>query len=284
MGVRRAGYPAGMLAGTHLIPIHDENPAHRTPVVTYAFIVLNVLAFFLLEPSFGTGRSCARSDTACQVENCELTQFFFEWGVVPAEVANGEQIEGEICPGIETEPKSVPLSLLTSMFLHGGFFHLAGNMLFLWVFGNNIEDRVGHVKYVIFYLLAGLAGTLAHVFSNTGSIAPTIGASGAISGLLGAYIVLFPRAMIHALVPMLFFLRVRLPAVAVLGFWFVSQFFIGGGQQVGEGGVAWVAHVGGFVAGIILIYLLGGGRERPAPPEPAYPRLPDAPRGPFSPF
>ncbi|HEX2052480.1 MAG TPA: rhomboid family intramembrane serine protease [Actinomycetota bacterium] len=261
-----------------LIPIHDENPARRTPLLTLMIIVANVLAFFFLEPSFGTGRNCARADVTCQVENCELTQYFFQWGVVPREVASGEPVSGEICTGIETEPKSVVLSLFTSMFLHGGFFHLAGNMLFLWVFGNNIEDRLGHVRYLVFYLLAGLAGTLAHVFSNPESLTPTIGASGAISGLLGAYIVLFPRAMIHALVPMLFFFRVRLPAMAVLGFWFISQFFIGGGQQVGEGGVAWVAHVGGFVAGMILIYLLGGGRHKPTPARPAYPQ------GPFSPY
>ena len=272
------GYPPEVLAGNSLIPIHDENPTHRTPVFTVTLILVNVLAFFLLEPSFGTGRNCVRADVPCQLENCELTQFFLKWGVVPAEVTNGDQLSGEICPGVQTEPKSVLLSLFTSMFLHGGFFHLAGNMLFLWVFGNNIEDRLGHVRYLIFYALAGLAGSLAHVFANPTSMAPTIGASGAISGLLGAYIMLFPGAMIHALVPMLLFLRVRLPAMAVLGMWFISQFFIGGGQQVGEGGVAWVAHVGGFVAGMVLIFLLGGGRKRPTPTRPAYPPSP------FSPF
>ncbi len=267
-----------MLAGNSLIPIHDENPTHRTPLLVVGLIIVNVLAFFLLEPSFGSGRNCARGDMSCQLANCELSQFFFKWGVVPAEVSNGQQVSGEICPGVDTEPKSVPLSLITSMFLHGGFFHLAGNMLFLWVFGNNIEDRLGHVKFMIFYLLAGLAGSLAHVFANPESLAPTIGASGAISGLLGAYILLFPRAMIHALVPMLFFFRVRLPAMMVLGIWFVSQFFIGDAQQVGEGGVAWVAHVGGFVAGMVLIHMLGGGRGRPSPTPPI------SRQGPFSPF
>jgi len=257
-----------MLAGNNLIPIHDENPAHRTPFLVVGLIVVNILAFFLLEPGFGTPQGCARGDLECQRANCELSQFFFRWGVVPAEVTGGEQVRGEICPGITTEPKSVPLSLLTSMFLHGGFFHLAGNMLFLWVFGNNIEDRLGHLKFLLFYLLAGLAGSLAHVFANPDSLIPTIGASGAISGLLGAYILLFPNAMIHALVPMLFFFRVRLPAAAVLGVWFVSQFFIGGGQQLGEGGVAWVAHVGGFVAGMVLILVLGGARRRLASSPP----------------
>ncbi len=160
------------------------------------------------------------------------------------------------------------------MFLHGGFLHLAGNMLFLWVFGNNIEDRLGKVKYLIFFMLTGLIASLAHVFFNADSQVPTIGASGAVAGVLGAYIVLFPRARIHALVPMLLFFRIRLPAMAVLGIWFVSQFFIGSGQQVGGGGVAWVAHVGGFLAGMALIFLLGGGRQRPSKTMPAYPAGP----------
>ncbi len=262
-----------MFVGNGIIPIHDENPTLSKPVVTFVLIALNVLAFFLLEPNFGSGRNCAQSDLRCQVADCEITQFFLKWGVVPREVVRGEQLEGEICPGVETIPKSLVVSLFTSMFLHGGFMHLAGNMLFLWVFGNNIEDRLGLVKFIIFYLLTGLAASLAHVFFNPNSIAPTIGASGAISGLMGAYIVLFPRAMVHVLVPVLLFFRFRMRAISVLGIWFVSQFFIGSGQQVG-GGVAWVAHVGGFVAGMIAIFLLGGGRDRPTPAKPAYPQSP----------
>jgi membrane associated rhomboid family serine protease len=263
-----------MISATGLIPIHDENPTHHTPVATITLIVLNVLAFLLFEPQFGSTRDCARADIACEVDNCEVSQFFFKWGVVPAEVVEGEQLSGEICSGVETEQKSVMLSLLTSMFLHGGFLHLAGNMLFLWVFGNNIEDRLGVVKYLAFYLVTGVAASLAHVFFNASSQVPTIGASGAVAGVLGAYILLFPRAMIHTLVGFILFFRVRLPAVAVLGLWFVSQFFIGGGQQVGEGGVAWVAHVGGFVAGMALIHVLGGGKGRPTPAQPAFPAGP----------
>ena len=263
-----------MIPGTGLIPLHDENPTRTKPVATITLIILNVLAFFLLEPQFGSTRDCLRADISCQLDNCEVSQFFFKWGVVPAEVVEGEQLTGEICSGVQTEEKSVLLSLFTSMFLHGGFLHLGGNMLFLWVFGNNIEDRLGRVKYVLFYLVAGVAASLAHVFFNASSQIPTIGASGAVAGVLGAYIVLSPRAMVHTLVGFILFFKVRLPAITVLGLWFVSQFFIGGGQQVGEGGVAWVAHVGGFLAGMVLIYMLGGGRQRPTPAEPIYPAGP----------
>ncbi|HEX2149376.1 MAG TPA: rhomboid family intramembrane serine protease, partial [Actinomycetota bacterium] len=207
-----------------MIPLHDENPTRTKPVATITLIILNVLAFFLLEPQFGSTRDCLRADISCQLDNCEVSQFFFKWGVVPAEVVEGEQLTGEICSGVQTEEKSVLLSLFTSMFLHGGFLHLGGNMLFLWVFGNNIEDRLGRVKYVLFYLVAGVAASLAHVFFNASSQIPTIGASGAVAGVLGAYIVLFPRAMVHTLVGFILFFKVRLPAITVLGLWFVSQF------------------------------------------------------------
>lgn len=263
-----------MIPGTGLIPIRDENPTHGKPVVTITLIALNVLAFLVLQPQFGSTRDCLRSDIACQIDNCEVSQFFFKWGIVPVEVVQGEQLTGEICTGVQTEQKSVMLSLLTSMFLHGGFLHLAGNMLFLWVFGNNIEDRLKPVKFVIFYLVTGVIASLAHVFFNASSQVPTIGASGAVAGILGGYILLFPRAMVHTLVGFILFFRVRLPAITVLGLWFVSQFFIGGGQQVGEGGVAWVAHVGGFLAGMALIHLMGGGRARPSPAQPVYPAGP----------
>ncbi|MGH2771772.1 MAG: rhomboid family intramembrane serine protease, partial [Actinomycetota bacterium] len=167
------------------------------------------------------------------------------------------------CPGMPLEAKSVIASMFTSMFLHGGLLHLGGNMLFLWVFGNNIEDVLGKVRYVVFYLLAGLAATMAHVLANPASEVPTVGASGAISGLLGAYLILFPHAQVTTLVPLFIFIQfMQLPAIVVLALWFVSQFFIGAGQQAGGAGVAWVAHVGGFVAGMILIFLLGGWAKR----------------------
>ncbi len=244
-----------MLGATSLIPIHDDNPTRRLSVITIAIIAVNVV-FFFMEPQLG------------QSQTCELGQFFFKWGVVPQEVSSGEQLTGPICEGVPLLQKSIYLSLITSMFLHGGILHIAGNMLFLWVFGNNIEDVLGKIRFIIFYLLTGLLASLAHVFANVDSVVPTIGASGAVAGLLGAYLVLFPRAKVHVIVPipyLIFILgRMRVPAVVVLGLWFASQFFIGQGQQSG-GGVAWVAHVGGFIAGAILIFVFGGWARRPRP-------------------
>lgn len=259
-----------MVPPTSLIPIHDENPTRTFSIVTAVIIAINVAVFLLLQPNFGQQASCGPGDVACQAENCKTVQFFYKWGVVPAEMTEGEQFNDQICNDVYLEDKSLMASLFSSMFLHGGFMHLAGNMLFLWVFGNNIEDRLGKVKFVFFYLLVGLAGTLAHVWFNPDSVIPTVGASGAISGLLGAYAVLFPRAIIHTVVPIpiLFFIfgRIRLPAMLVLGMWFAGQFFIGQGQSADEGGgVAWVAHVGGFVAGMALIWLFGGRRRRARP-------------------
>ncbi|MGQ0678528.1 MAG: rhomboid family intramembrane serine protease [Actinomycetota bacterium] len=255
-----------MITGTSLIPIRDENPTASFPIVTIGLIIANVLVTFLLTPSFGQERNCR--NTECVAQQCSLAQFFYKWGVVPDEVADGEQLGGGLgpdCPSAFLEPKSILLSLITSIFIHGGFLHLAGNMLFLWVFGNNIEDRLGKPKFLLFYLVTGLAATFAHIAFNTGSQVPTVGASGAVSGLLGAYIVLFPRAKVDSVVPIpiLFFLigRIRLPAYVVLGMWFVSQFFIGSGQQPEGGGVAWIAHVGGFLAGMVLIFVFGGWRK-----------------------
>ncbi len=258
-----------MFPGSSLIPIHDENPTATFSWLSALLIAANVVIFFAFEPNFGQELRCPRGSIQCQARNCEVGQFFFKWGMVPEEVSDGEQLTGQVCPGYPLEEKSVIGSILTSMFLHGGFFHLAGNMLFLWIFGNNIEDRLGRFKYLLFYLLAGIAGGLAHVLANPSSEVPTVGASGAISGLLGAYIVLFPHARVHAIVPIpiLFFLlgRIRLPAAVVLGMWFLSQFFVGQGQQPEGGGVAWVAHVGGFIAGAILIFVFGGFRKRDRP-------------------
>jgi membrane associated rhomboid family serine protease len=159
------------------------------------------------------------------------------------------------------------LSVVTSMFMHGGWMHIIGNMLYLWIFGNNIEDRLGHVRFVLFYLLSGAAAALAQSLANTHSEVPMIGASGAIAGVLGAYMVLFPRAHVLVLVPLGFFTQLlRLPALLVLGFWFVLQFLQGGLMAPGEGGgVAYLAHIGGFVAGIVLILLFGGRRPTAAP-------------------
>jgi membrane associated rhomboid family serine protease len=159
------------------------------------------------------------------------------------------------------------IGIFVSMFLHGGWLHLGGNMLYLWIFGDNIEDRLGHFRYLIFYLLCGIVATLAHAFFNPSSRMPSIGASGAIAGVLGAYILLFPRAQVTTLIPIFFFITIReIPAFIILGLWFVLQLFVGvaslGVAEGNAGGVAYFAHIGGFVAGMVLIALMGGMRRR----------------------
>jgi membrane associated rhomboid family serine protease len=233
-----------------LIPLSDANPTRRFAIVTVAIIVLNVVAFFTLEPDFGG--------------SAEATRYFAKTTAIPCQLQHD-------CPsvpvqyGARTQPVRIPdrgfLSfigaMLFSTFLHGGFLHIAGNMLFLWVFGNNIEDFLGRFKYVIFYLAAGVAAGMAQVVTNLNgdaSLIPAVGASGAIAGIMGAYIVLFPRARVNTLVPLLFIWTVvRLNAWVVLGIWFAFQFLTDPNS-----GVAWMAHVGGFVFGAIAIFLLGG--------------------------
>jgi membrane associated rhomboid family serine protease len=149
------------------------------------------------------------------------------------------------------------LPIFTSMFLHGGWLHFLGNMLYLWIFGDNVEDRLGHLRYLVFYVLCGVAAALLHIFTNHGSTLPTVGASGAIAGVLGAYLVFFPGARVLALVPILFFFQLmELPALIFLGFWFVIQFFSGALSLASQpvGGTAWWAHIGGFMAGVIYAF------------------------------
>jgi membrane associated rhomboid family serine protease len=230
-----------------MIPLHDDNPTTIPPVVTIAIIVLCSLAFLWQQSlSPEAGRIAV-----------------YAYGVVPTVLFGNRSLPPEIA---RIPPE---LSIVTSMFMHGGWMHIIGNMLYLWIFGNNIEDRLGHVRFVLFYLLCGAAAALAQSLANTHSEVPMIGASGAIAGVLGAYIVLFPRAHVLVLVPLGFFTQLmRLPALLVLGFWFVLQLFQGGLMAPGEeGGVAYLAHIGGFVAGIVLIFLLGG-RPPAAAPRP----------------
>jgi membrane associated rhomboid family serine protease len=218
-----------------MIPLRDDNPTTIPPIVTIGIIVLCSLVF-LWQLTLSEGAARAAVDA---------------YGVVPAVLLGGKPSKVAAMP-----PE---LSIVTSMFMHGGWMHIIGNMLYLWIFGNNIEDRLGHVRFVLFYLLCGTAAALAQSLANTRSEVPMIGASGAIAGVLGAYMVLFPRAHVLVLVPLGFFTQImRLPAMLVLGFWFVLQFLQGGLMAPGEeGGVAYWAHIGGFVAGIVLIFLLG---------------------------
>jgi len=210
-----------------VIPLRDINPRRTFPLVTVSLIAINV-AFFLYELSLGR----------------ELQGFFLRSAFIPAAYfePGGALADGR--------------SVLLSMFLHGGWAHLIGNMLYLWIFGDNVEDRLGHARFMLFYLGCGWAATLAHGYSDPGSTIPSIGASGAIAGVLGAYLVMFPRARVLTLIPLGFFIRLtELPALVVLGFWFVLQLFSGTASLAApgsHGGVAWWAHIGGFVAGLLV--------------------------------
>ncbi len=215
-----------------MIPLRDDNPTSITPFVTYAFIAACVLVF-LWQMSLG--------EKGFEAAVLAL-------GVTPATLLGDVRLPPELylVPPVAT--------VFSSMFLHGGFMHLAGNMLYLWIFGNNVEDSMGHVRFVIFYLLCGVAAVLAQAWPNPDSTIPMIGASGAISGVLGAYLLLFPRAHVLVLIPLGAFSRiVYVPAMFVLGFWFVLQLISTALSDAGQGGVAFGAHIGGFVAGMILI-------------------------------
>jgi membrane associated rhomboid family serine protease len=204
-----------------MIPLRDVIPTRTPPVVTVGFIALNV-AFFLYQQTLGPRA---------------LDAFVRTWGLVPADFLWDR--------------------VITSMFLHGGWGHIAGNMLYLWIFGDNVEDRLGHVRFVIFYLLCGAAAALAQTFINSDSSLPMIGASGAISGVLGAYLVLFPHSRVLTLIPIIFFIQiVEVPAIVLLGLWFLMQLFSGVGSlgaQADVGGIAFWAHIAGFVAGLFLV-------------------------------
>ena len=220
-----------------MIPLRDSAPARGWPLVTWALIGINVWVFFY-ELLLGPG----------------LEEFARTWGFIPARYF----ALGEIDP-TDWAGRYVPL--FTSMFLHGGWMHLIGNMLFLWIFGDNVEDRMGRVRYLGFYLLTGLAAALTHAYLSPDSTVPTIGASGAISGVLGAYLMFFPHARVLTLVVFVFFIVdvIEVPAVLYLGLWFLMQLVSGTLTHAiapDAGGVAWWAHVGGFVAGIVLARLL----------------------------
>src|SRR5271155_3819519 len=224
-----------------MIPLRDDQPIFSTPFVNYFLIVLNVVVF----------------GWELTVSHRALNSFMMEFGVVPHHAL--AVLTGHSYDSVAT----AILPLLTSMFLHASWLHLLGNMLFLWIFGDNIEDYLGHFTYLIFYLVSGFAAGMAHIFLNASSGVPSVGASGAIAGVMGAYFVLYPRARVLMWFPPIFFFH--LPAWLVLGYWFFVQFLSGAATSIAEtsqtsGGIAFWAHVGGFVAGIVLIKLLP---ERP---------------------
>jgi membrane associated rhomboid family serine protease len=224
-----------------MIPLKDDVPSSGFPFVTIGLIVLNVLVF-LYQASIGMG-----SERAAEA-------FIMEFGAVPCRVTCACAVPGDFPSPIAT--------IFTSMFMHGGLFHVAGNMLYLWIFGDNVEDTLGHGRFLLFYLLSGVAAALAQIAVHPDSRIPMVGASGAVSGVLGAYLLLFPYARVLVLLIFGFFFRiVRWPASIVLGLWIVVQFLNGlitvsvaaGGAA---GGTAWFAHIGGFLAGIVLLFLM----------------------------
>jgi membrane associated rhomboid family serine protease len=251
-----------------VFPLYDDNSDRTiTPLINYAIIALNIFVFVVLQ---GLGSNDG---------------FTYSFSTVPAEILRGHDIVTQArtveymgqtvtIPGLGPTPGSVYFTLFTSMFMHGGIAHIAGNMLFLWIFGDNIEDRLGHAKYLVFYLLCGVIASLAHVFTTgvfasqeSSMLVPSLGASGAISGVLGGYLLLHPKRRVTVI---LFRFLTQVPAYVAIGIWFAFQLIsglgmLGGGSQ--QGGVAYAAHIGGFLAGLILIkFFDSGGRKA----EPAY--------------
>jgi len=247
-----------------MLPFRDHNPSGTVPFVTVGLIVLNSLAFLV---ELGQGE--------------EIDGFIKGYGLTPKRVFGGVVPEPQVRYRLLGQwmvredapvlpPAPVWLTFLTSMFLHGGWMHLIGNMWYLWIFGDNVEDRMGHFKFLVFYLLCGLGAAAFQVGLNAGSKTPMVGASGAIAGVLGAYALAFPAARVSTLLPLgVFFTVVELPALIVLGFWFVIQFLSGLEATTmtrGGGGVAWWAHVGGFVVGMVLLFVF----QKPEPKRRAY--------------
>ena len=236
-----------------MFPLKDDIPTRRFPVLTVAIIAICCAAYFLFEQGLWE-----LGDTG--------NERVFEYGAIPYEVTNpGEECDpAGLCEGQPNVTGEAPdqspwwVTIFTSMFLHGSLLHLGGNMLFLWIFGNNIEDSMGRVRFVVFYLLGGLAALGLHIVTDPDSAIPTVGASGAIAAVLGAYALLYPRARVITLIfIIIFFTVVQLPALVVLGFWFILQLLPAFSEPMGEGGggVAYFAHIGGFVFGLLTIKL-----------------------------
>ncbi|GAB5448396.1 rhomboid family intramembrane serine protease [Gymnodinialimonas sp.] len=217
-----------------MFPIRDHNPSERTPFVTWALIVINVVVFLLYFPSMGGSEA-------------QLMAFYTEWGLVPQMALRDGAFD----------------TVFTSMFLHGGWMHLIGNMVFLWIFGDNLEDQMGHLGFALFYLASGAAAAGGQILSDPASTIPMVGASGAIAGVMGGYLLMFPRARIDVLVILVVFIKIfTIPAWLMLGLWFALQLVSGLSMDLVGGGVAYWAHAGGFIAGVVLtlpLFLRRGG-------------------------
>lgn len=284
-----------------VIPIHDRNPVRRTAYVTYGLIAVNFAVFLL-------GPTASLTGGGSPQQACAQQRYFFEHGSIPYELLHNRQLTAAQEPPFQITtnlghalctfgqlPHKIPaLSVLTAMFIHAGWLHLLGNMLFLYVFGNNVEDRLGRFHFLLFYLAGGYIATYAFALLNPTALSPLVGASGAIAAALGAYLYLYPRAKVTSLVPFLFFLPLRFPAWAVLGSWFILQLpsvqhFLG---VPTDDTVAYMAHVAGFTAGFLYVLLVVGRRsaDPPPPPRRAFtptalpPSAPPPPWGPNDPY
>ena len=225
-----------------MIPIRDDLKTHYTPIVNYGLILINVLVFLWMF-----------------VNSANLENIFYEYALIPANPQDGVNLRDIT-------------AFLTSMFMHGGWMHLIGNMLYLWIFGDNVEDRMGHIVYLLFYLAGGVVAALLQIMVNPGSQIPMVGASGAIAAVLGAYLVLYPNSRVYTFIPIGYFARLRMvPAIVVLGLWFLLQLFsgIGSFSAPDQGGTAFFAHIGGFIFGLAAGWLF---KERGREPVPAPPR------------
>ncbi len=207
-----------------MIPLRDHNPSRKTPYVTWSLMAINIVVFAFYIPLLN--------------DPVALSGFFAEWAMVPLEITQGEEYH----------------TAITSMFLHGGYMHLAGNMLFLWIFGDNVEDTLGHGWFLVFYLLSGIGADVFHVVSNSSSPIPTVGASGAIAGVMGAYLLFFPKAKVDFLLFIVVIIKmITLPAFVVLIGWMAMQLFSGISSTAAGAGVAYWAHIGGFIVGLLLV-------------------------------
>jgi membrane associated rhomboid family serine protease len=233
-----------------VIPLRDDVPSRTFPFVTIGLIAVNALVFLL---ELGMGQ--------------DLGRFFFQAAIIPVLYTGADRSLGPLEVLLTTLSPALGLRVLFSMFLHGGWLHVLGNMLYLWIFGDNVEDRMGHLRYLVFYLTCGWVASYAHIWAEPASRMPSIGASGAIAGVLGAYITLYPRARVVMLLPLGIFMElVQVPAYFFLGIWFLQQFFSGTlslAAPGATGGVAWWAHIGGFAAGFALVSLFARSQRQP---------------------
>lgn len=226
-----------------LFPLYDENPTKSIPWVTLLLILVNVLVFAYELSLQSAGK---------------LQQLFQTAALIPYEITNVAKLSSDV-------PNIGILAMFTSMFMHGSWLHIIGNMWYLWIFGNNVEDTLGHAKYLLFYLLCGIVGGIGHILSQPYSQVPTIGASGAIAGVLAGYLIMFPTARIVTIVPIFIFIQIiKVPAILLIGLWFLIQIASGMGSlsTQASGGTAWFAHIGGFIAGVVLVLVLSRKQSR----------------------